>query len=106
MTNVIIIIIENIIVIGAFLIGRYLLPKFKIPDNNTTRFLSEWAYKFVVDAKNTIASDGLGKKNYVTRKMAALTRRYGIKISYDQISALIEDAYSAMKAGEKIAEKN
>ena len=107
MNEIIITAIKLAVLIIAFLLGRYVLPYVKRTVNlDSLTFVANWAYSFVVEAKNLLVdSTGAEKKKAVTRKLKTICERYKINLSSEQISALIEDAYSAMKAGEKLENK-
>lgn len=99
MNNVIVSGIYFIVILCSFLIGKYIFPKIKKTDIETVRWLSEWAYKLVVNARNLSVDSmtGAEKKDMVELQLIELAKSYNIKISNDQISALIEDAYNTMK---------
>ena len=99
MNNIIVSGIYFIVILCSFFIGKYIFPKIKKTDIETIRCLSEWAYKFVVNARNLFGDSmtGADKKDMVELQLIELAKSYNIKISNDQISALIEDAYNTMK---------
>jgi hypothetical protein len=105
LNEIIYVAIELIILIAGFLLGKFVVPK--ILNNKTIVTLSTWVYKFVISAKNQF-EDGQGelKREYVTKAVQDLCKKININLTDEQIRALIEDAYTSMKAGEKEANSN
>ena len=92
-----------IVSILTFVFGRYVFPKLKSvtidSDNEFIKAISTWAYDYVVDAKNTFPNDtpGYDKKAWVSERLSDLLDGWGVDLSEEQISALIEAAYDQMK---------
>ena len=92
-----------IISVVTFVFGRYVFPKLKTAtldsDNEFIKAISTWVYDFVVDAKNTLGDsvEGSDKKEWVSEKIENLLDSWGVNLSSEQISALIEAAYDKMK---------
>ena len=104
MNQIIFTAIELILLIIAFLIGKFVNPK--LMASQTLKDISAWVYKFVVSARNQFPdSAGADKREYVTNLIIQLCKQYNIKLTDEQIRALIEEAYSSMKAGEKESEQ-
>ena len=104
--NFIFLIINIIVLIVSYLVGRFLVPKVINQQLDTLNYVSQWAYKFVVAAENLFKNhSGSEKKEYVVAQIQILLKTIGIKMSDEQISALIEDAYEQMKNGEEDATK-
>lgn len=100
MENIIYAIIYLVVAVAAFLFGKYVRPA--IINSATIQAISAWVYKFVVSAQNQFGTDNGEKKlEYVTELVKALCEKVGIKLTDEQIRALIEDAYKQMKEGEK-----
>ena len=92
MDNVIYAAVYFAVTLGAFLIGKYVCPN--IPKSVADKLgeLSEWAAKFVEWAKE-FKKDKTGEE-----KMAAVVE---LNVTEDQLKAIAQTAYNAMKAGEK-----
>lgn len=89
----------------AFLAGKYLFPKVPKTVADKLDMLSQWAAQFVVWAKEFM------KKQKGEEKMAAVVERLkeiadeaGLDVTEDQLKAIAQSAYNAMKAGEREAE--
>lgn len=93
--------IELGILIVAFLIGKYIIPKFTAKDAATFNIIIKWVEAFVISAKN-LMSDATGeeKKAAVTEQVKnLLSDKYKqVNLTDDQISALIEKAYDTVVA--------
>lgn len=100
MEHIIFAIIYLVVAVGAFLLGKYVKPA--IMNSETITAISAWVYKFVISAKNQF-EDGQGEEKlaYVTVLVKELCNRVGVKLTDEQIRALIEDAYDIMKETEK-----
>ena len=105
MNDIIVLAVQLGITVAAFAIGKYVFPN--LPKNVTDKLttLSQWAAKFVEWAKEFM------KKQTGEEKMAAVVERLkeiadeaGIEVTEDQLRAIAQSAYNAMKAGEKEAE--
>ena len=107
MSQIIYVAIELIVMIIAFLLGKYVFvnPSYL----ETVETISFWVKKLVISAK-AIFEDGQGdaKREYVVNAIKIIAKKLKIDLTDEQIRALIEDAYNAMKAAEKEAknEKN
>lgn len=93
--------IQLIIAIVAFLLGKYVFPNLKkITDSNNEFIaaLSTWVYNFVIDAKNTFDNDveGEEKREWVYGHVSELLDKWGVVLTSEQIYALIESAYDKM----------
>lgn len=93
-------VIEAVILVLAFLFGKYVIPKFANSQDLT--YLIEWVNKLVLSAKN-IYKDNQGKEKleYVTAALKEICNKAHIEITDEQIRALIEEAYNTMKQAEK-----
>ena len=88
--------IQLLLMVACFLIGKYLVPK--LLTNDTFKVLSGWVYKFVVSAENQYGGGtGDKKREYVTGLIQELCKKIHIKLTDEQIRALIEEAVATMK---------
>jgi uncharacterized protein YpuA (DUF1002 family) len=98
--NIIFYAVGLVISIIAFLCGKYVFPSLK--NNEIISDITSWVYKFVVSAKNQFGDNkGKEKLAYVTEQVNALCEKYKINLTDEQIRALIESAYDAMKQAQK-----
>lgn len=105
--NLVVLIINIIVLVLSYLVGRFMVPKATDKQLTTLDYVSQWAYKFVVAAKNLFSNKtGSEKKEYVIQQIQILLKTIGVTMSDEQISALIEDAYNQMKNGEIDAKNN
>ena len=100
MEQIIFAVIYLIVAVVAFFLGKYIKPA--LLNSETITAISAWVYKFVVSAKNQYKDgEGDAKRAYVTQLIKQLADQIGIKLTDEQIRALIEDAYTIMKQEEK-----
>ena len=93
------------IAVAAFIAGKYVFPNIpkNVMDKLTT--LSQWAAKFVEWAKEFMKQKtGEEKMAAVVEKLKEIADESGIEVTEDQLRAIAQSAYNAMKAGEKEAE--
>lgn len=90
------------VTLGAFLLGKYVFPN--IPKTVTDKLgeLSEWAAKFVEWAKE-FKKDKTGEEKMaaVVEQLKKIADEAGLNVTEDQLKAIAQTAYNAMKAGEK-----
>ena len=102
MDNVIYAAVYFAVTLGAFLIGKYVCPN--IPKTVTDKLgeLSEWAAKFVEWAKE-FKKDKTGEEKMaaVVEQLKRIADEAGLNVTEDQLKAIAQAAYNAMKAGEK-----
>lgn len=102
MDNVIYAAVYFAVTLGAFLIGKYVCPN--IPKTVTGKLgeLSEWAAKFVEWAKE-FKKDKTGEEKMaaVVEQLKKIADEAGLNVTEDQLKAIAQAAYNAMKAGEK-----
>lgn len=102
MDNVIYAAVYFAVTLGAFLIGKYVCPN--IPKTVTDKLgeLSEWAAKFVEWAKE-FKKDKTGEEKMaaVVEQLKKIADEAGLNVTEDQLKAIAQAAYNAMKAGEK-----
>lgn len=104
MNDIIILAVRLGITVAAFVVGKYVFPN--IPKNVTDKLttLSQWAAKFVEWAKEFMKKQtGEEKMTAVVEKLKEIADEAGIKVTEDQLRAIAQSAYNAMKAGEKEA---
>ena len=96
-------IIELIIIIISFFIGRYILPKYK---NNIVDIATEfevllyYAESFCAYARQFLNVSGSEKMNSVVEKLRVVCEKHGIEIDDETLRAIGQKAYDAMVAGE------
>ena len=98
------IIIEAVIIVAAFFVGRYVLPKYKTNiQNAATQFqvLLNYAESFCAYARQFLDCSGEEKMNDVVKKLRSICEEKSIEIPDDEIlRAIAQKAYDAMIAGE------
>lgn len=104
MNTIIICAVQLVAAIAAFLVGKYVFPEVKeyIPEvMENLAILERWAEKFVRWA-NEFRKDkpGAEKMDEVVKKLQEIAEKAGLDITEDQIRAIAQTAYDAMKAGE------
>jgi Na+/pantothenate symporter len=89
--------IELVILIGAFLVGKFIIPKFSSKDAVIFNTILKWIEAFVISAKNLMSNaSGEEKKAAVTEQVKKLLAEYKVNLTDEQISALIEKAYDTV----------
>ena len=105
MNDIIILAVQLGLTVAAFVVGKYVFPN--IPKNVVDKLntLSQWAAQFVVWAKEFMKKEtGEEKMAAVVEKLKEIADEAGIEVTEDQLRAIAQSAYNAMKAGEKEAE--
>ena len=105
MNDIVILAVQLGITVAAFVVGKYVFPN--LPKNVTDKLmtLSQWAAKFVEWAKEFMKKQtGEEKMAAVVEKLKEIADEAGIEVTEDQLRAIAQSAYNAMKAGEKEAE--
>lgn len=90
------------VTLGAFLLGKYVFPN--IPQTVTDKLasLSEWAAQFVEWAKEfKKGQTGEEKMAAVVEQLKKIADEAGLNVTEEQLKAIAQTAYNAMKAGEK-----
>lgn len=90
------------VTLGAFLLGKYVFPN--IPQSVTDKLgeLSKWAEKFVEWAKEfKKGQTGEEKMAAVVEQLKKIADEAGLNVTEEQLRAIAQAAYNAMKAGEK-----
>ena len=104
MNDIIFLAVQLGIAVAAFIAGKYVFPNIpkNVMDKLTT--LSQWAAKFVEWAKEFMKKQtGEEKMAAVVEKLKEIADEAGIEVTEDQLRAIAQSAYNAMKAGEKEA---
>ena len=104
MNDIIMLAVQLGIAVAAFVVGKYVFPN--LPKNVTDKLttLSQWAAQFVVWAKEFMKKQtGEEKMAAVVEKLKEIADEAGIEVTEDQLRAIAQSAYNAMKAGEKEA---
>ena len=102
MDNVIYAAVYFAVTLGAFLLGKYVFPN--IPKTVTDKLgeLSEWAAKFVEWAKEfKKGQTGEEKMAAVVEQLKKIADEAGLNVTEEQLKAIAQTAYNAIKAGEK-----
>ena len=102
MNNVIYAAVYFAVTLAAFLLGKYVFPN--IPKEVTDKLasLSEWAAKFVEWAKEFKKNQtGEEKMAAVVEQLKKIADEKGFDVTEEQLKAIAQTAYNAMKAGEK-----
>ena len=89
-----------------FVLGKYVFPK--IPKTITDKLfeLGQMAEKFVVWAREFMkSSTGAEKMEKVVEMLKEVAEEAGLKVTDEQLQAIVQAAYEAMKAGEKEAQQ-
>lgn len=90
------------VTLGAFLLGKYVFPNIPQTVTNKLAELSEWAAKFVEWAKEFKKDKtGAEKMAAVVEQLKKIADEAGLDVTEDQLKAIAQTAYNAMKAGEK-----
>lgn len=105
MNDIIMLAVQLGVTVAAFLVGKYVFPN--IPKSVTEKLnsLSAWAAQFVVWAKQFMQTQsGEEKMAAVVEKLKEIADEAGLEVTEDQLKAIAQSAYNAMKAGEKEAD--
>ena len=102
MDNVIYTAVYFAVTLGAFLLGKYAFPNIPQTVADKLTELSEWAVKFVEWAKEFKKNQtGEEKMASVVEQLKKIADEVGVNVTEDQLTAIAQAAYNAMKAGEK-----
>lgn len=105
MNDIIMLAVQLGVTVAAFLVGKYVFPN--IPKSVTEKLnsLSAWAAQFAVWAKQFMQTQsGEEKMAAVVEKLKEIADEAGLEVTEDQLKAIAQSAYNAMKAGEKEAD--
>lgn len=93
------------ITVAAFVLGKYIFPN--VPKTVTDKLndLAGWAARFVVWAREFMqSSTGEEKMEMVVQKLKEIAEEAGFDVTEDQLKAIAQAAYEAMKEGEAQAQ--
>lgn len=96
-------IIELVVIVVSFLLGKYVFPKHKTTIQNAAaefQVLLNYAESFVAYAREFIDAPGKEKMNTVVEKLKAICEQQNINVDEETLRAIGQKAYDAMKAGE------
>lgn len=94
-------IIYCLVTVGAFVAGKYIFPNIPPDVRDKLEDLAEWAAKFVVWAREFLkAESGEEKMAAVVEQLEQIAEEAGISVTEEQLKAIAQAAYEAMKAGE------
>ena len=101
MEEIIFLAIQLAVTVGAFLVGKYVLPNIPPSASEKLEELSGWAEQFVVWAREFMKdSTGEEKMDKVVELMKEIADEAEIEVTDEQLKAIVQNAYEAMKAGE------
>ena len=97
----IMIIIEVVVLIVGMVLFK-IFPKSNLIKNDKVVMIADWAYRFVVNARNIlpVTATGEEKKDNVLSQLKTITQKYNVDFNDTELSALIEEAYEKMKSVE------
>ena len=94
-------IIYAAVTVAAFLVGKYFFPKVPQDMKDKLAILADWAAKFVIWAKEFLdKKTGAEKMAAVVEQLKRIADEAGIEVTEEQLKAIAQAAYEAMKAGE------
>jgi hypothetical protein len=98
-------IIYCVVTVGAFCAGKYIFPNIPASVKDKLTDLADWAAKFVVWAREFLKTEsGEKKMAAVVEQLKEIAAEAGIDVTEDQLKAIAQTAYEAMKAGEAEAQ--
>ena len=98
-------IIYCLVTVGAFCAGKFIFPKIPASVKDKLVDLAEWAAKFVVWAREFLKMEsGEKKMAAVVEQLKQIAEKAGIEVTEEQLKAIAQTAYEAMKAGEAEAQ--
>ena len=108
MIDIAVTVIELVVVVGAFLVGKYVWPNVATESVETittkVNLVITWAEKFVSWAKQFMStSTGSEKMAAVVEQLQSICEKYGIEMTEAELQAIAQKAYDSMKAGEASA---
>lgn len=97
MDNLIFLGIQLLIGVICFLVGKYVFPR--IPQDKLA-IITAWAEKFVIWARDFFQeAEGELKMQMVLQQLRLIAEQYGISMTDEQLTAIAQTAYDAMKKG-------
>ena len=97
-------VVELVVVIIGFFVGRYVLPKYKTNIQNAAiqfEVLLSYAESFCAYARQFLDCSGEEKMDSVVEKLKVICMQQGIEVDEETLRAIGQKAYDAMVAGEK-----
>ena len=99
--DVVIIVLQAIVVVLAFLVGQYVFPKVKANNKydeikETLSVLTAQAENYIHYAKEFIDGDGDDKMNFCVTALKTAAKKNGIEVSETELKAVIQKAYDTM----------
>ena len=109
--SIIALIVQLVILIASFLVGKYVLPNISKETITavTAKFnlIVDYADKFVAWAKQAMSkSSGEEKMNAVVNELIKIAEKNNIDVSEVELRAIAQKAYDSMKAGESTSTSN
>ena len=102
-SNALMMVIELIIIITSFFIGRYILPKYKNNIQDAAlqfEVLLNYAESYVAYAKQFLNIPNSEKMDVVVEKLRIICESQGIEIDEETLRAIGQKAYNTMKSAE------
>lgn len=94
-------IIYAAVTVAAFLVGKYVFQRVPQDMKDKLVILADWATKFVVWAREFMdKKTGAEKMAAVVEQLKRIADEAGIEVTEEQLKAIAQAAYEAMKAGE------
>jgi hypothetical protein len=101
--EMVVMLVELIVTILGFAVGRYLLPKYKDTLQsavNQFQMLLGYAESFCAYAKQFMTCSGSEKMDSVVEKLSKICSDNGIEMDNETLRAIGQKAYDSMKLGE------
>ena len=97
-------IIQLVVIVGAYCVGRYILPN--IPGETVAsiqskiEIMTKYADSFVAWAKQFMPeASGADKMDAVVNQLEEAAKKYGINMNIKELQAIAQAAYNSMKQG-------
>ena len=104
--QVLVLIMQAGIVLVAYLIGRYFLPTEVGQEAvEIIEVMALWAKQFISYCSQYMNKPGPEKMDYVVSELKKIAQQQKIDISEEQIKAIAQNAYDAVKQGKADASK-
>lgn len=105
MNDIILLAVQLGVAVAAFVAGKYVFPRVPKTVTDKLNMLSQWAAQLVAWAKEFMKKQtGEEKMAAVVDKLKEIADEAGLDVTEDQLKAIAQYAYNAMKAGEKESE--
>jgi hypothetical protein len=86
--------IQLVVIVVFYILGKYVAPKLSQNDLVTLQLIQNWVLQFVNEASTFTNMSNAEKKEYVSEQVPKILAEKGMTMTSEQISALIETAYS------------